>query len=378
MTYKKKFFTSDEKDYGLKILNSLRAGILSLDMDRRITAVNEIALRVLDLEIKDYVGLHIDEIFKDRQELLSTLEDAYHVKNPPSRAELVIKVREGQYRTLGYTISFLRNEEEVVEGISLFFKDLTLVEQMNEQEKLKDRLAALGQMAAGLAHEIRNPLAAIELTTSLVKRKLNGQSPQVAQLESVHSEVHKLNKIVSDCLEFVRPIKVSTEKIEIVTLLEESIASALSAAKRDGVQIEHEFISVPPVQLDRHQMKQVFVNILVNAIQAIAGTGTVRVACGPSSQFQKVGTYSNSGTSGKNISLQVNLAPYVWVKISDTGKGIPEEILGKIFYPFFTTKEKGSGIGLAIAQKIIDMHRGSIDVESETGKGTTFTIKLPA
>lgn len=377
MTYKKKFFTSEEKDYGLKILNSLRCGILSLDMERRITAVNEIALRILDLEIRDYVGLHIGELFKDRQELLSTLEDAYQVKNPPSRAELVIKVSEGKYRTLGYTISFLKNEDEFVEGISLFFKDLTLVEQMNEQEKLKDRLAALGQMAAGLAHEIRNPLAAIELTTSLVKRKLNGQLPQVSQLESVHSEVHKLNKIVSDCLEFVRPIKISTEKSEIVTLLEESIESALSAAHRDKLQIGREFIPVPPVQLDRHQMKQVFVNILVNAIQAITDAGTIRIASGPSSQFQKVGTYSNGGTTGKNISLQVNLAPYVWVKISDTGKGIPEEILDKIFYPFFTTKEKGSGIGLAIAQKIIDMHRGSIDVESELGKGTTFTIKLP-
>ncbi len=377
MSYKKKFFTSEEKDYGLKILNSLRCGILSLDMERRITAVNEIALRILDLEIKDCVGLHIGELFKDRQELLSTLEDAYQVKNPPSRAELVIKVSEGKYRTLGYTISLLKNEDEFVEGISLFFKDLTLVEQMNEQEKLKDRLAALGQMAAGLAHEIRNPLAAIELTTSLVKRKLNGQLPQVLQLESVHSEVHKLNKIVSDCLEFVRPIKVSTEKIEIVTLLEESIESALSAAQKDKVQIGREFIPVPPVQLDRHQMKQVFVNILVNAIQAITDAGTIRIASGPSSQFQKVGTYSNGGTTGKNISLQVNLAPYVWVKISDTGRGIPEEILDKIFYPFFTTKEKGSGIGLAIAQKIIDMHRGSIDVESEVGKGTTFTIKLP-
>jgi signal transduction histidine kinase len=377
MAYKKKFFTSEEKDYGLKILNSLRAGILSLDMNRRVTAVNEIALRILDLEIKDYVGLHIDEIFRDRQELLNTLEDAYHVKNPPSRAELVIKVSEGKYRTLGYTISFLLNEDEFVDGVSLFFKDLTLVEQMNEQEKLKDRLAALGQMAAGLAHEIRNPLAAIELTTSLVKRKLSGQSPQVSQLESVHSEVRKLNKIVSDCLEFVRPIKVSTEKIEVIALLEESIESALSAAQKDKIQVEKEFTPVPPVQLDRHQMKQVFVNIMVNAMQALGDTGTIQIACGPSSQFQKVGTYSNGGISGKNISLQVNLAPYVWIKISDNGKGIPEEILGKIFYPFFTTKEKGSGIGLAIAQKIVDMHRGSIDVESEVGKGTTFTIKLP-
>jgi signal transduction histidine kinase len=377
MTYNKKFFTAEEKDYGLKILNSLRCGILSLDMDRRITAVNEIALRILDLEIRDYVGLHIRELFKDRQQLLSTLEDAYHVKNPPSRAEMVIKVSEGKYRTLGYTISFIKNEGEFVEGVSLFFKDLTLVEQVNEQEKLKDRLAALGQMAAGLAHEIRNPLDAIELTTSLVKRKLNGQSTQVAQLESIHSEVRKLNKIVSDCLEFVRPIKVSPEKIDLTTLLEESLESALSAGQKEKIQVMKDFLPTPPVPLDRHQMKQVFVNILLNAIQAITDSGIVLVACGPSSQFQKVGTYSNGGFVEKNISLQVNLAPYVWVRISDSGKGIPEEVLGKIFYPFFTTKEKGSGIGLSIAQKIIDMHQGSIDVESEVGRGTTFTIKLP-
>jgi len=165
--------------------------------------------------------------------------------------------------------------------------------------------------------------------------------------------------------------------VDLQSLLEESLANSFSAVNRDGIQVRKTYYATPTVSLDRHQMKQVFVNILVNALQAIDQRGIIEISCGPSSYFQRNGFYSNPKHAEKNLSLQVNLAPYAWVKISDTGHGIPEDFLSKIFYPFFTTKEKGSGIGLAIAQKIIDSHRGSIDVESEVGKGTTFTIKLP-
>jgi signal transduction histidine kinase len=204
----------------------------------------------------------------------------------------------------------------------------------------------------------------------------------VSQLESIHSEVRKLNKIVTDCLEFVRPVKVSTEKIDLTVLLEESVSAAVSTVHRENIRIEKEFLATPPVQLDRHQMKQVFVNIIVNALQAIEGEGTlkngmIKVFCGPFTHFPQTGIYVNGRHAEKNLSRQVSLTPYAWVKITDNGPGIAEEFLSRIFYPFFTTKEKGSGIGLAVAQKIVDSHRGSIDVDSEVGRGTTFTIKLP-
>ncbi len=371
------FMTIPQENIGLKILNSLRCGILSVSLDQKITAINEIAMRILDLEGVDYIGRSIEEVFHNQEQLLQVLREACQMKNLPSRAEMELLVKDGAEQTVGYTISFIRQESGDVEGISLFFKDLTLVEQMNEQEKLKDRLAALGQMAAGLAHEIRNPLAAIELTASLMKRKLNDQPGHTGQLEKIHSEVRKLNKIVSDCLEFVRPVKVSTEKVALPGLLDESLSNALSAVPKEDVVVRKEYHPIPPVSLDQGQMKQVFVNILVNALQAVSPSGLIGISCGPSTPFIKNGHYPRGKTAETNLSLQVNLAPYAWVRISDNGCGIPEEVLGKIFYPFFTTKERGSGIGLAIAQKIIDSHRGSIDVESEVGRGTTFTIKLP-
>ena len=221
-------------------------------------------------------------VFRNQEQLLQILGDACQMRNLPSRAEMELKVKEGTERTVGYTLSFIRNDEEKVEGVSLFFKDLTLVEQMNEQEKLKDRLAALGQMAAGLAHEIRNPLAAIELTTSLIKRKLSDQPAYTGQLEKINSEVKKLNKIVSDCLEFVRPVKVNAEKVDLPNLLEESLASALSVVPRRGITLKKEYLPTPAVSLDLSQMKQVFVNILTNALQAVGHTGTVSISCGPS------------------------------------------------------------------------------------------------
>ena len=371
------FFTIPKENIELKILNSFRCGILSVSLDRRITAINDIAIRILELEDKNYIGSNMELVFRNQEQLLQILGDACQMRNLPSRAEMELKVKEGTERTVGYTLSFIRNDEEKVEGVSLFFKDLTLVEQMNEQEKLKDRLAALGQMAAGLAHEIRNPLAAIELTTSLIKRKLSDQPAYTGQLEKINSEVKKLNKIVSDCLEFVRPVKVNAEKVDLPNLLEESLASALSVVPRRGITLKKEYLPTPAVSLDLSQMKQVFVNILTNALQAVGHTGTVSISCGPSTFYQKNGRYLHSKTAETNLSLQVNLSPYAWVRISDDGCGISEDVLGKIFYPFFTTKEHGSGIGLAIAQKIIDSHRGSIDVESEVGRGTTFTVKLP-
>lgn len=371
------FYTDPQEKIGLKILNSLRCGILSVNLERKITAINEIALRILELDNADYVDTSIEEVFQGQEQLLQILKDACQMRNLPSRAELELNTRDGGERTVGYTVSFIKNDQSDIEGISLFFKDLTLVEQMNEQEKLKDRLAALGQMAAGLAHEIRNPLAAIELTTSLIKRKLSDQPAQISQLESIHAEVRKLNKIVADCLEFVRPVKLSTEKVDLERLLEESLANALSTTPKGGIRILKEYHPTPPVSIDRNQMKQVFVNILLNALQAVGSDGTVEIAYGPSSLFSKSASFLNGRTAETNLSLQVNLAPYAWIKVVDNGCGIPEEILSKIFYPFFTTKERGSGIGLAIAQKVVDSHRGSIDVESEVGKGTTFTIKLP-
>ena len=371
------FYVISEPDFGLKILNSLRCGILSVNLRRKITAINEIAIRIFELDNINHVGKQVEEVFGDQPQLLQILNDAYQMKNLPSRAELDLNIKDGSSRTVGYTISVIKKDDVDIEGISVFLKDLTLVEEMNEQEKLKDRLAALGQMAAGLAHEIRNPLAAIELTTSLIKRKLSEHPAHVSQLDSIHSEVRKMNKIVSDCLEFVRPVKVSTEKVDLQALLEECLTNSLSTVKKEGIQVRKTYYSMPPVFLDHNQMKQVFVNILINALQAIGQNGIIEVACGPSSLIQKNGSYSNAKHGETNLSLQVNLAPYAWVKIGDNGHGISEDFLSRIFYPFFTTKEKGSGIGLAIAQKIIDSHRGSIDVESEVGKGTTFIIKLP-
>ncbi|MFN8008367.1 MAG: ATP-binding protein [Terriglobia bacterium] len=371
------FFTVPDKDFGLEILNSLRCGILSIDRENRITAINEIAIRILELESKDFVGFDVRDVLQDQEFLLKLLGGAYQMKNLPSRAEMDIRLKEGATRTVGYTISFIKGEQGETKGISLFFKDLTLVEQLNEQEKLKDRLAALGQMAAGLAHEIRNPLAAIELTASLIKRKLADHPNHTIQLESIQSEVRKLNKIVTDCLEFVRPVKISQEKVNLSALLDESILIALSTVEKKQLQLCRNFMPTPPVSVDYNQMKQVVVNILVNALQALKDHGTIEISCGPSSTYQRNASYGNGKFSDMNFGRQFNLSSFAWIKVTDNGLGIPEDVLSKIFYPFFTTKEKGSGIGLAIAQKIVDCHHGSIDVESEVGVGTTFTIKLP-
>jgi len=159
--------------------------------------------------------------------------------------------------------------------------------------------------------------------------------------------------------------------------LDESILIALSTVEKKEILLQKNFLATPPVSVDYNQMKQVVVNILVNALQALKDHGSIEISCGPSSCFQRNAAYGNGKFSDMNLGRQLSMSSYAWVKVADNGQGIPEDVLSKIFYPFFTTKEKGSGIGLAIAQKIVESHHGSIDVESKPGVGTTFTLKLP-
>jgi len=233
------------------------------------------------------------------------------------------------------------------------------LEEAQEEAPRSERLAALGQLSAGLAHELRNPLAVIKGSAETLTRKLASSDPITTEMaEYISSEVNRMNAVVTRFLDFARPHKLERRKEQIPPLIERALKAARDRWPDAKVEVERQFApDLPEVALDADLIERVFTNLALNAYEAMgAGGGKLSVAAVP----------SPDGKRGVEITFQ------------DTGPGIPAELHEQIFNPFFTTKETGVGLGLSIVSKIVDDHRGWIRVTSEPGKGACFQVVLPA
>jgi len=221
-----------------------------------------------------------------------------------------------------------------------------------------DRLASLGTLTAGLAHEIRNPLVAIKTFTQLLPERIEDEEFRKHFLKIASSEVDRISSLINELLEFARPSDPKLEEEDVNSVLDGMILLVSTESKKKHIDISKYFSTdLPQVKIDREQFKQVFLNLLLNAIEATSENGQVAVR---TRSFLKPGG-----------------EPYIQIEIADTGCGIPQEYLEEIFNPFFTTKDKGSGLGLSISSQIIQDHRGYITVESELNKGSSFFINIP-
>ena len=249
----------------------------------------------------------------------------------------------------------------------MFFKDLTHVEQREERERLRDRLASLGEMAAGIAHELKNPLAGIEVMAGLLRRQVPDSADAQSLLADIISEAKLANAIVVEMLEFVRPVRLQVERTDIADVLQQSVTMAESKAPRGDVAVSLDIEpDLPMIEVDHHQLSQVFTNLIANAFEALDGSGHIKIVAA-------------SGTLDDDPALtgHQDATPTVEVDVIDDGPGVPEQATDKIFDPFFTTKPQGSGLGLAIVRKIVDAHDGRIDVSKAAGAGTRFRVTLP-
>jgi nitrogen-specific signal transduction histidine kinase len=351
----------------------MRCGIITIDERGVVSTFNQQAREILELDGAPLEGHPVETVLEQHPRLARVLLDSLDMDSPPNRAEIDIRSRDARGRTIGFTISTITE----VGGVALFFKDLTSVEQQEERERLRDRLAALGEMAASLAHEIRNPLASIEVTASLLRRRLKDHDPELALLEKITAEVRRLNGTITHSLEYARPIHPVLSPCRIEALLEDSLASAAARNPGASVRVERRFDKeLPDLLLDGGLMRQVFLNILSNAYDAMpeggalaVETSTVPVA-GAQIQDYRFAFSARDELYGE-------FDTYVQVTISDTGAGISPEAREKLFFPFFTTKENGSGIGLSMARKLVECHRGTIDAGKGPEGGALFRIRLP-
>jgi signal transduction histidine kinase len=348
-----------------QLVLSMRNGVLAIGRDGRLVVLNEVAARILDLEAGlTQLGLPYTEVLAGQPDILRVLSAAFDLQHLANRAELTLR---SSGKVIGYTLSHILDDAGRPEGVALFFKDLTLVEQMEERERLRDRLAALGEMAAAIAHEVKNPLAGIEVMAGLLRRRIPDSPDAQALLNDIISEAKIANAIVLEVLDFVRPIRLQVERTSIAQVLHDAVTLAERKVNRGGVAVTMNLQEqLPLIQADHHQLCQLFSNLLINGLEALNGNGTISLSAAQGVEYQEP-----VPPPGRQ-----DPAATVVVEISDDGPGIPTDILERVFNPFFTTKPQGSGLGLAIVRKIVDAHNGHIDLVSGA-QGTRFRVTLP-
>lgn len=341
------------------VLN-LRNGVLAITKDGRIAAMNGIAYQVLGLVPNpNDLGRPYAEVLRDCPEVVRVLQSAFETSNLPNRAELRLR-KTG--RAIGYTISKIHDDAGEEAGLTLFFKDLTRVEQIEERERLRDRLATLGGMAAAIAHEVKNPLASIEIMAGVLRRQLSDRPDAMETLGDIIKESRLANAIVVEVLEFVRPIRLQVEPVDVGDVVRDAAEGLERGASQVRVDVDED---VPQLVADGNQLRQLVTNLLTNALEAMDPGGRVNV---------KV---SRVPDDGESTSTGLPLPGQVTIEVRDQGPGISEDDLERIFSPFFTTKPQGTGLGLSIVRKVVDAHDGIIEAMSAPGRGTTFRVTLP-
>jgi|Deesub1362A_J573_1020465.scaffolds.fasta_scaffold00375_9 PAS domain S-box-containing protein len=328
--------------YSDNILQSIPSGVISMDNEMRIRSINRAAEQILGLSSEDVVGMDSMEVFGEP--IVSILRD----KRSITRAEYPYTARDGRHLWLGVTTSQLRNKSGEAIGMLLIFTDLTDIKALQEEVRLKERLSQLGEMSAGIAHELRNSMSVIAGYARLLKRNIDeANRPSV---ESILSEIRGMDMVISELLSFAKPTVLNKTTVDLNRLIEDTASAVVG--DRDSIRLSIKTHDTLMVKADETLLRQAITNLLVNAIESMPDGGMLDV----------------------ETSLHGEMA---MISIRDTGTGIADDIRDKVFLPFFSTKEKGTGLGLALVQKIIVAHNGRVEFESNVGKGTVFKISLP-
>ena len=338
------------------ILKSVGSGILTMNLDGQITSCNPAAEYITGFSYTE-IKLHWHDLFGSSiKQLFGHSDD---LKERPYRFDGQIVKKNGNTAILGMTASLLRDDKNTVRGIILIFQDITRFVEMEETVRRQKQLAAVGSLAAGIAHEIRNPLASLSGSIQVLQSGLDLEDDDKHLMDIVVRETDRLNMIITEFLEYARPHTSQKEHIQLTSMLEETMMLLKNSKNfKDDVKIKIDMDSQVILKGDAQRLRQVFWNLLINACQAMPRGGEITISTGPCSHAD---------------------ADVRWCEIiiADTGHGIALEHQDKIFEPFFTTRSGGTGLGLAIVYRIIEDHRGSITVETEEGKGTKFRIRIP-
>jgi len=340
------------KAFSDNVVENVPIGLLALDHQGKIAAFNRGAETILQLSAPQVIGQAADPIIP--VELLAEIN--YSKKQAEViEKEIECKIAGGKIVPLEIGASSLKDENDVLLGNILLFKDLTEVRTLRREVARSQRLASVGRLAAGVAHEIRNPLSSIKGFATYFKERYPDRPDDQQTADIMIQEVDRLNRVVGQLLEFARPVPVKPKPVALQALLNDSIKLIEDRAAEKDISIKTQNnIEVQEVWIDPDRINQVLLNLYLNAIDSMESGGELKVEISSDGQRRDV-----------------------LIQVSDTGCGISREDLSRIFEPYFTTKSTGTGLGLAIAHNIVEAMGGRIKVNSEPGKGSVFSVTIP-
>jgi two-component system sensor histidine kinase PilS (NtrC family) len=339
-----------------RIVESIRSGVITTDLERGVYTVNRAAEEMTGYAAADLRGQDVSILFGNIKERVEeSLRSAAEGHVSP-RYEAECLTPEGFLIKLGYNISPLSSEKGETTGLVITFQDLTDIRSMEETSRRQERLSAVGRVAAGIAHEIRNPLAAMRGSIQVLRSELEADAPQRELMDIVLSESDRLNRIITDFLTYARPRKFSLAECDLREPLRETFALLRHSPELlDGHRLEEDLPEEPLLAMaDAEGVRQVFWNLTRNALKAMPDGGTLRA-----------GMRRTAPGSAR-------------ITFTDTGRGMTPSQVERLFEPFSSSTTGGTGLGLSIVYQIIRDHGGTINVRSREGHGTTITIELPA
>jgi len=341
------------KAFSDNVVERMPVGLVALDGKGRIISFNRAAEATLRLPSYQVTGRTASEVLpRQVLDMVAALKDSTRTA---IGKEFDCSFPDGRIVPLDVTLSSLKGEDGAVWGTIILCRDLTEVQSLKREVETSRRLASLGRLAAGVAHEIRNPLSSIKGFATYFKERYRDNPDDQKTSEIMIQEVDRLNRVITQLLEFARPPVIQKKRASLQSLIQHSLRMIERQASAKEIQVlSHLPSDVKEVDLDPDGINQVLLNLYLNAIEAMERGGRLTVSL-----------------------YREKRSPWVKIMVSDTGKGISKEDLEHVFDPYFTTKQSGTGLGLAIVHKIIEAHRGEVRAESEIGRGTTVSILLP-
>jgi two-component system sensor histidine kinase HydH len=332
------------------LVKNMPMGLIAIDEARRIAAFNQTAEAILQRAAGDVIGRRADDILPETcLHLIGSLGKEKRI----IAGEIDCPFADGRTVPLEVIATVLKEGGEAA-GIVFLFRDITELQHLKKEIARSQHLASLGSLAAGVAHEIRNPLSSIKGFATYFRERYRDNPEYEKTAGIMIQEVDRLNRVISQLLDYARPMTMHWQKTPIQTIIRHALRMIETQSREKGITLQADLpADIPAASIDTDRMKQVFLNLYLNALGAMEDGGLLSVAL--------------AELPGERIRIEIR----------DTGVGIAPQDLGRIFDPYFTTKPSGAGLGLAIVQKIVDAHGGEIQVESTPGQGTTVTILLP-
>jgi two-component system, sporulation sensor kinase E len=343
------------QDYTQSILRSVTSGVLTVGPDASIATVNPAAERILGVSEEEIVARAMATLFREDGGLTGDVRKVLDGRIPRTMRDVTFITSASKTVHAQASVSRMRDIGGRKLGAVVTIEDVSDIKALTDQLIRADRLAALGELTAGVAHEVRNPLGIIRASVQLMEDAECSRERVHEAAEVIKHEIDRLDRVIKALLDFGRPAQPTMRPVDVRQVLDEVVLFSRTFASRGKVEILEDYApDTPDVMADPEQLKQIFVNLISNAVQAMSEAGG----------RLEVSTGAEEG--------------FVFVRFVDDGPGIPSEVLGKIFDPFVSTRDDGTGLGLTIVHRIVDDHDGHIEVASEPDAGTAFTVWLPA